>query len=357
MLEAIHDIFSTVWNGLKRAVKFVVEVLLFIPKLIIEGIETLFDIKEADAPEADLNYDFSEYSAPPAKKAESAEMKKIETAETQKQAQAVQEQSKQKKTYEATADEPEVTIEAEEVVTEEKPVEKNNSSETVEEEKKEEVAAETHQDSQTGVKFEKLEGEIVDDKKEESNDNRQEAEVVEVVETTKNSSEVDEATEEEQNVLYDINYRIVEHIKESPFPKQDYELLKSYDAIADDMKKGNLGVTFTLRKASRDLIEALAFRNRYTYNPLCLDEDARANDELNYLYGNNLITDEEHFILNKRANEAILGTPDTIKAAEQQLMQMIDEYFYIFYPKCDPRNTLENIRARKKAAEANSAAA
>lgn len=355
MLETIHDIFSTIWNGLKRAVKFVVEVLLFIPKLIIEGIETLFDIKEADAPEADLNYDFSEYSAPPAKKAESTEMKKIETAETQKQAQAVQEQMNQK-TGEAATDEPEVTNETEEIETEEKSVEKNNSSETAEEESKEEVAAENHQDSQTGVKIERLEGEIVDGKKVESND-YQEAKVAESVETTKkNSSKVDEPTEEEQNVLYDINYRIVEHIKESPFPKQDYELLKSYDTIADDMKKGNLGVTFTLRKASRDLIEALAFRNGYIYNPLCVDEDARANDELKYLYGNNLITDEEHFILNKRANEAILGTPDTIKAAEQQLMQMIDEYFYIFYPKCNPTNTLENIRARKKAAEANRAA-
>ena len=158
-------------------------------------------------------------------------------------------------------------------------------------------------------------------------------------------------------MLYDINYRIVEHVNESPFPRQDYELLRSYDAIGNDLKKGNLGVTFTLRKASRDLIEALSFRGGYVCNQLCLDEDQRANDELRYLLAHNLISDEEHFVLNKRANSIILGTPSMIKTAEQQLMQMIDEYFYMFYPKCHPRNTLENIRARKKAAEANSAAA
>lgn len=346
MLNKVHDIFSTIWNGLKRAVKFVVEVLLFIPKLIIEGIEVLFDIKEADAEGYEDKGDFIEYSAPPvAKKADTTEMKKVEACETKKQAQAVQEQSQK----ESKATDPATTEAKEkEVVAEEKSVEDKSSEsvETVEEEKKE-VAAENHQDNQTGVTFEKLEGEIVDD--------QQEVEAVEKVEGK--SSKVDEPTEEEQNVLYDINYRIVEHIKESPFPKQDYELLKSYDAIADDLKKGNLGVTFTMRKASRDLIEAIAFRNGYKYNPLCLDEDARSNDELNYLYSNNIITDEEHFVLNKRANEAILGTPDIVKAAEQQLMQMIDNYFYICYPKCDPRNTLENIRARKKAAEANSAAA
>ena len=348
MLNKVHDIFSTIWNGLKRAVKFVVEVLLFIPKLIIEGIEVLFDIKEADAEGYEDKGDFIEYSTPPvAKKADTTEMKKIETCETKKQAQAVQEQSQK----ETKATNPETTEAKEKEVVAEKPVEVKSSEsvETVEEDKEEkkEIAAEDHQDNQTGVTFEKLEGEIVDDQQE-----------LEAVEKEKyKSSKVDEPTEEEQNMLYDINYRIVEHIKESPFPKQDYELLKSYNAIADDLKKGNLGVTFTMRKASRDLIEAIAFRNGYKYNPLCLDEDARANDELNYLYSNNIITDEEHFVLNKRANEAILGTPDIIKAAEQQLIQMIDDYFYICYPKCDPRNTLENIRARKKAAEANSAAA
>lgn len=343
MSETIKDIFSTIWNGLKRAVKFVVEVLLFIPKLIIEGIEVLFDIKEADAEGYDDKGDFVEYSAPPvAKKADTTEMKKIEACETKKQAQAVQEQSQ--KEEKATA---ETTEAKEKEVVSEKPVEVKSSEsvETVEEDK--EVAAGDHQDNQTGVTFEKLEGEIVDDQQE-----------IEAVEKEKDkSSKVDEPTEEEQNVLYDINYRIVEHIKESPFPKQDYELLKSYNTIADDLKKGNLGVTFTLRKASRDLIEAIAFRNGYKYNPLCVDEDATANDELNYLFSNNIITDEEHFTLNKRANEAVLGTPDIIKAAEQQLMQMINDYFCICYPKSDPRNTLENIRARKKAAEANSAAA
>lgn len=354
MLNKVHDIFSTIWNGLKRAVKFVVEVLLFIPKLIIEGIEVLFDIKEADAEGYEDKGDFIEYSTPPvAKKADTTEMKKIETAETKKQAKAVQEQP-QKETK-VTEDKPEVTIEAKEVVAEEKqrPVEVKSSEsvETVEEEKKE-VAVGDHQDNQTGVTFERVEGEIVDD-----NNKADQQKVAAVEKEEDKPSKVDEPTEEEQNMLYDINYRIVEHIKESPFPKQDYELLKSYDAIADDLKKGNLGVTFTLRKASRDLIEAIAFRNGYNYNPLCLDEDARANDELNYLYSNNIITDEEHLVLNKRANGVILGTPDIIKAAEQQLMQMIDNYFYICYPKCDPRNTLENIRARKKAAEANSTAA
>ena len=76
----VKDFFNEIWNGIKRAVKFVVDVLLFIPRLIIKGVkcaiawleeddeEPSVELVEKNVEEKEVNVPSSNTSASESKK-------------------------------------------------------------------------------------------------------------------------------------------------------------------------------------------------------------------------------------------------------------------------------------------------
>lgn len=60
--EGIEELKEVIKNLLDEEKDTNKEKTVFTPKLKIENIENLFDTREMDAPEANLDYDFSEYA-------------------------------------------------------------------------------------------------------------------------------------------------------------------------------------------------------------------------------------------------------------------------------------------------------
>ena len=387
------SVWATIGNGIKRAVTFVVDVLLFVPRLIFKGVKHIFssfnkdenketsddnaEVVEPDpgelntmeenntkdqadhisksADEDDINGDnvvIEEYEDLKQQKEEDTTDKtetgvSEETAADPKQDSSVVDTSEIKK---------EDTTKSTETKEKEQITETSQDSSVVENPKSvnnEETAAADSNEQQATVTFEKVDGEVVDQKENDTVFDK--SKVSETVEEPKPAKEIKvelKPTDDEKAIIYDPTYIIANHVAESVTPVHDSELLDLYNRIVNDKEshRNNLDSMITLRKASQVLVDALGIRNGYQYKKYYDDDQSKTNEILDYLVNNHVITENTYrYLVARNGNYAIWLYKD-MEVAQNIMLQNLSLYFTMVYPKTNPTNTLENIR---KAAATN----
>ena len=163
-----NNVWSKIRNGLKKAVTFVVDVLLFIPRFLINGIKGFFSKEESESEELEEEFDDKDESEKPEESKEEKSSSEDKPVEEQKQ-----EETKVEHTTEKSV---EVTEESKEEKSssEDKPVEEQKQEETKVEhttEKSVEVTEEPQKTKKsnkkasaknTTTKVEKVVAEVVD---------------------------------------------------------------------------------------------------------------------------------------------------------------------------------------------------
>lgn len=373
MMNAIHGIFKTIWNGLKRAVKFVVEVLLFIPRLIIDGIETLFDLKEEEETTTSNKCEFDEFEEEKSKYT-SKELNEIETVETKKQTQAVVNQASNQR-----EETPKIILEDKDTKGVEISVEENesNGNEVSSEAKEDSVessdsneAAGTNLNSQqatveANVATEEIEPEAkplnhddVTETVEETDDEETKEFNVEDYINNREAYCYSQLTPEEKAIAFDPMYNLSEHFNESMTPQGDKILLDLNNRILSDRnsKANNFDVQTTLKNCAQQLIALTAVRYGFNQFGQFQSPQKEANAALDFLQSKGAVSNEEYMELYRRNNLYPLWTADEIYQCQENMLALINQYFAAVYPKINPFNTAENLYNLRKQREEAAAA-
>jgi len=196
-----NNVWSKIKNGLKKAVEFVVNVLLFIPRFLINGIKGFFNKEESESEELEEEFDDKDESEKPVEATEEPKQEEtvVETATEEEKSNSaeetddkVEEKSEANKPVEAEEPKQEETV----VESTDKKVEVKITVAAAKEPQATETTADKVEEKSVEATEEQPKQEVTDDKVEEKSEANK---PVEAEEPKQEVTVVETATEEEKS--------------------------------------------------------------------------------------------------------------------------------------------------------------